>query len=194
MNKKTGSFKLTKLILALAFFMLPCSLCGFNLRAGFYGTSQFPIGEASNYFINASGTGLVADFGFFENFGQTLRLQWANVIPKNDKIISAWQLVGLMGLWYAVPFGDSGFSFEPSIEAGLMYQGAKIQDGYGELPKRAYTDFVLQLCPSFRYKIEKLFNNHLQIELSPTWSIIPQSSGGLVFAGARLGFLYITDL
>ena len=194
MHKKGICFIVKRFILPLAFLFLPCCLFGFNLRAGFYGTSQFPIGEASTYFKNASGTGLAVEFGFLENFGQSMHFQWAGIIPKNDKILSAWQLVGLLGLWYNLPLGNAGFSVQPSIEAGLMYQGAKIQDGYGELPQRAYTDFVLQICPSFRYKNEKMLNNHLEIELSPIWSIVPQNSGGLVFAGARLGILYVTDL
>ena len=194
MIKKVLSVNVIKVILFLALLLLPGSLFGFNLRAGFYGSTQFPIGEASTYFKNASGTGLAVEFGFLENFGQSMHFQWAGIIPKNDKILSAWQLVGLLGLWYNLPLGNAGFSVQPSIEAGLMYQGAKIQDGYGELPQRAYTDFILQICPSFRYKNEKMLNNHLEIELSPIWSIVPQNSGGLVFAGARLGILYVTDL
>ena len=194
MNIKDYSFRFTKVILIFGLFFLSSSLFAFNLRTGFYGTSQFPIGEASNYFKNAAGPGLAVEFGFIDNFGQSLRLQWESVIPKNDKIINAWQLSQLLGLWYSIPIGASGFAAQPSIEIGLMYQGAKIQDGYGTLPKRAYLDCVIQLCPSFRFKHPKMLSNCIELELSPLWSIIPQKSQGLVFAGARLGIFYVFDL
>lgn len=193
MSIKDYSFRLSKVILIFGLFFFTSSLFAFNLRAGFYGASQFPIGEASSYFKNATGTGISEEFGFTESFGQSARLQFSRVFPRDEKILSAWQFAGFLGAWYHLPIGKAGFAFQPSIEAGLMYQGAKIQDGYGELPQRAYTDFVLQLIPSFRYKSEKLLSNHLEIELSPLWSIVPQSSGGLVFAGARLGIIYVKD-
>lgn len=175
-------------------FIFATKVFSHQIKTGIYGLSQFPIAEAADYFINSSGGGINAEMCFSNHIGGTIRVQYSNVIPKGDRIISAWQLTELLGILYEIPLGSNGFSFQPAIEFGLMYQGAKTNDGYGKLSHRAYTDFIFQICPSFRYKNEKLLNKHIEIELSPLWTLIPEKTIGMSFIGARLGITYIFDL
>lgn len=188
------NIKLKKFFFLLIYFFISYKAFSQNVRTGIYGVSQFPLGEASEYFLNASGGGLGAEFGFSDKFGDSVRVQYSAVIPKNEIIESSWQLTFLIGVWYGIPIGETGFSFQPCIDAGIMYQGSKIREGYGELSQRAYPTFIFQLCPSFRFKHEKFLARHMEIELSPVWSLVPQQTGGLSFVGARLGLMYFIDL
>ncbi len=188
-----NSIVLKKWLLIFSLFFIPFFVFSQSARTGVYGISQFPVGESSEYFVNASGGGISAEFGFSEKFGESVHIQYLSVFPKNKIIISSWQLTSLIGIWYNVSIGESGFSFQPCVEAGLIYQGSKTKEEYGKLSQRAFTDFIFQMCPSFRFKHEKFLNNHIEVELSPVWSIIPQQSGGLSFIGARLGLMYVFD-
>ncbi len=171
-------------------------LCSFafsqHLRAGVYGLEQVPIGKSSNFFRNSAGVGLSAELGFSDKFGESVRFQYANIIPNDDRIQSSWQFAALLGVWYNAAFGESGFSFQPSIEFGIIFEGTKNKEDYGTLDQRAYTDFLFQLCPSFRYKNEAFLNNHIEIEFTPVWSIIPQKVTSLCFIGVRLGIIYVS--
>ena len=163
---------------------------GYTLCTGAYVVNQSPIGEASEYLINAFGGGLVAEFDITKNFAQTIRIQYAGVIPKIETIKSAWQFSQFLGLRYLYTFGESGFSFVPGIEVGLMFQGAKTKDEYGKLPKNAYTDFTVQFSPSFRYRHEKVLKGLLEFEASPVYTLVPQKTGGLAFFGIRIVFCW----
>ena len=178
-------------LFALFFLLLPSRAFAYHIRAGGYVAGQTPIGEANNYFAEAFGGGICGEFGFSETFGELIRLQYSGIVPKDSALKSAWQLSQYICIWYSIPFSDTGISFTPSVELGLMFQGAKTIEGYGELPQKAYTDFTFQFCPAFRYKSEKILNNKLEIEASPALTFILQKTGGLAFFGIRLGALYV---
>ena len=178
-------------LLSIILFFLTPSVFAQHARTGVYGITQFPIGDAADYFLNASGGGACAEFGFRQNFGQSIRVHYSSVIPQDERILSAWQFTSLLGLWFNKPLGNAGFAFQPSVEMGILYQGAKIKEGYGQMPLRAYVDFEMQLCPSFRFKNPKFLNNSLEIELSPTFCLIPQKTESFLFVGGRLGLIYV---
>ena len=188
------NIKVKNLFFLLILFFIPCKTFSQNVRTGIYGVSQFPLGNASEYFLNASGGGLGAEFGFSDKFGESVRIQYSTVIPKNEIIKSSWQFTFLIGIWYGVSIGETGFSFQPCIDAGIMYLGSTTKEGYGKLSQRAYPTFIFQVCPSFRFKHEKFLARRLEIELSPVWSLVPQQTGGISFIGARLGLMYFIDL
>lgn len=188
------NIKLKKFFFLLILFFISYNAFSQNARTGVYGVSQFPLGEASEYFLNASGGGLGAEFGFSDKFGESVRVQYSTVIPKNKIIKSSWELTFLIGFWYEVTIGETGFSFQPCIDAGIMYQGSTTKEGYGKLSQRAYPTFIFQVCPSFRFKHEKFLARHMEIELSPVLSLVPQQTGALSFVGTRLGLMYFIDL
>lgn len=180
--------------LFLLFLLMPANTFGYSIRTGAYLTNQSPIGEAFDYFTNAFGGGIAAEFDNTRYFGESLRIQGAGLMPKDECLESAWQFSQYIGIWYLIPFEQSGFAFQPSVELGLMFQGAKTKEGYGTLPQKAYTDFSFQFSPSFRYKNENILSNKLEIEMTPTFTLIVQKTGGLAFLGLRIGALYILDL
>lgn len=179
------------ILLSIILFFVTPSVFAQHVRTGVYGISQIPVGDAASYFLNASGGGVSAEFSFFQNFGQSIRVHYSSVIPKDERILSAWQFTSLLGLWFYKPLGNAGFAFQPSVEMGILYQGAEIKEGYGKMPLRAYVDFEMQLCPSFRFKNPKFLNNSLEIELSPTFCLIPQKTESFLFVGGRLGLIYV---
>lgn len=186
-NKK----KILFLNLFLIFFLMgPYRLTADSIKAGVYAESLFPIGDLSEYFINASGGGICLEIPLYENFGASARFQYHAIIPNSSKIQSAWQMSELIGVWYNKPLVN-GFAIQPSIEFGLVYQGAKLAEEFGELPEENYTDFAIHMSPSFRYRSDFLLKNRLEVELSPVCTIMPQSNQITAFLGIRLGLLYL---
>ena len=182
-----------KVIIIFILFFMPHNFFAQSVRTGGYGITQFPIGEAANYFLNAFGGGVSLEFGFSEKFGESLHIQYMSVVPNNDRILSSWQLTTFIGIWYNIPLTTFGVFIQPAIDIGLIYEGSEIKQGYGVLSQRAFADLELQFCPSLRFKHEKLLNNHIEIELTPMLSLIPQQVIGLSFIGLRLGVLYVFD-
>lgn len=192
--KRKHSIKYFCSLLFLFFSFSSVNLFARHIGTGIYGISKVPIGNAADYFTDALGGGLSFEFSLSEMFGETLRMEYCPIIPKNDTIIQAWQFTQFLGLWYSMPFSQTGFSFKPEIELGLIFQGARLDAEYGELPQKAYVDFIFQFSPSLRFKNKKLLNERLELEWSPIFSFVTQKRGGLAFLGVRLGVQYIFEI
>ena len=188
------SFGLRKILIIFLFlFFVPFYLNSQILKAGVFGITQFPIGNGTDLFINASGGGIDAEMKFYKNFGMSVSLQGAGVIPKNENISSSWQVTPFVGLLYYIPIGSSDFAFEPMLELGLMFQGSTIKKGFGTLSNKMYVDFVLQAAPSFRFKNERILNSCLEFEFSPLLCFVPEKKENIIYTGIRLGVKYLFD-
>lgn len=181
-------------VLFLFFVFSSVNLFARHIGTGVYGISKVPIGDAADYFADALGGGLSFEFSLSEMFGETLRMEYCPIVPKNETITSAWQFTQFLGFWVSVPFSETGFWFKPEVELGLIFQGASLDAEYGELPKKAYVDFLFQFSPSFRFKTERLLDERLEFEWSPIFSFVTQKKGGLAFLGVRLGLQYIFEI
>ena len=191
-SKSISIIKNKKTILFVSFlFFFSVNIFSQQLRCGIYGVSQFPVGEASEYFINTSGEGVSAELSFFKNFGGSVRIQYSFVFPKDERIESSRQFAQLFGLWYRFPLGEKGFAFQPIFEFGFINQETKFDKDYGSLSKDNYMDVMVQFSPSFRFRNKRFLDNRVEIEFSPLWSIIPEQTIGLPFIGARLSIIYI---
>ena len=162
-----------------------------QLRAGLYGSSQFPLGEVSEYYSNVLAEGLSAELSLLENFGLVTRFQFALALPKNEKILYTKQFTQSLGAWYSLKFGESGFSFEPSLELGCMIQESNVVQQEASLPNKLYYDLAVQVNPSFRFSHPEFLDNRVEIDLSPVVTIVPQKKSVLTYIGARIGALYL---
>lgn len=185
---------LIKSLFLLFFFCFPKNTYAHQLRTGLYGITLFSVGEAAGLLLNSSGGGVCAEFGITDNLGVSIGAHYAAVIPKDEHIISVWQSEQLIGCYYEIFFGNSGFSFKPTVEIGVVEQGANVSKDYGSLSQNTFVDFAMQLGSAFCFQNKNLFNNHLKIELSCIANIIPQTTEWLSMVGARLGFMYVFDI
>ena len=92
------------ILLSIILFFVTPSVFAQHVRTGVYGISQVPVGDAASYFLNASGGGVSAEFSFFQNFGQSIRVHYSSVIPKDERILSAWQFTSTFALLLASRF------------------------------------------------------------------------------------------
>lgn len=189
------SFLMNKKSVFLILFLFVFSSFGFSqqLRAGLYASSEFPVGEVSEYYTNVLAEGVCAELSLLENLGLITRLQFAVALPKDERILYTKQITQSLGLWYSLPLGESGFSFEPSVEFGCMVQESNVVQQNGSVPNKLYFDFEVQVNPSFHFSHENFLDNRLEIVLSPELTVVPQKNIVLTYIGAQLGVLYLFD-
>ena len=186
MNKKS-------VFLILFLFVFTSISFSQQLRAGLYASSEFPVGEVSEYYTNVLAEGVCAELSLLENLGLITRLQFAVALPKDERILYTKQITQSLGLWYSLPLGESGFSFEPSVEFGCMVQESNVVQQNGSVPNKLYFDFEVQVNPSFHFSHENFLDNRLEIVLSPELTVVPQKNIVLTYIGAQLGVLYLFD-
>ena len=179
--------------LFFAFYLFVFSSFAFSqqLRAGLYGSSQFPLGEVSDYYSNVVAEGVSAELSLMDNFGLLARFQFAVALPKDERILYTKQFTQSLCLWYSLKFGESGFSFEPSVEAGCMVQESNVIQQAGSLPNKLYFDLAVQVNPSIRFSHPKFLDNRVELDLSPVVTVVPQKESVLTYIGARIGLLYL---
>ncbi len=173
-------------------YLLLCSTFAFSqqLRAGLNASSQFPLGEVSEYYSNVLAEGFSAELSIIENFGLVTRFQIAAALPKDKRILYTKQFTQSFGVWYSLKLGESSFSFEPSVEIGCMIQESNIVQQEGSFPNKLYFDLAVQLNPSFRFSHPEFLDNRVELELSPVVTVVPQKKSVLTYIGARIGALY----
>ncbi len=189
----TKNFAFNKKSLFLLFFLFAFPAISFSqqLRAGLYGVSEFPVGELSKYYSNVLGEGLSAELSVMENFGISADFQIALALPKNDKIVFTKQFSQSLGLWYSLFLGQSGFSFEPSVEFGCLIQETNTVMKQNNATDKLYFDFIARITPSFRFRHENFLDNKVEVSISPVFSFVPQKKNILTYIGARAGLTYI---
>ncbi len=182
--------KTIKVFLFLLLFSLHHNLQAQQNRVGTSGVSQFFLNDEINYFFNTTGGSINLDLGFTKAYGLSARVQYAYVFPKDENISSAHQISTMLGGWYRIPVYGTLVFFQPSLEAGIVYQSVNFVSGI-EMPKSYYPDFIMQLTPALHFVPEKIFKSKIDFEVAPVYTIIPMRSNIFQCIGGRFGISYI---
>ena len=161
-----------------------------NVKIVAYGIMRQSLMEYANYIERETGGGLGVEFTHKRfrkgmQFGSTIHLEANSVKPKSFICENGFSIRGSAGVWLSVPFGQSDFSFQPSLECGLQFLKMKTTDLYKDL--EPYLDLFGQASFSFRY-LNK--NNGCGFEIAPSATVIPYSENVSFSYGARAGILY----
>ena len=179
-----------KILLLLLIFFVHQNLSAQQNRIGISGVSQFFLNDEINYFFNTTGGSINLDLGFTKAYGLSTRVQYAYVFPKDENITSAHQISTMLGGWYRIPVYGSLVFFQPSLEAGIVYQSVNFVSGI-EMPKSYYPDFIIQLSPALHFVPEKILKSKIDFEVAPFYTIIPMRSNIFQCIGGRFGISYI---
>lgn len=175
-------------------FLVFCSMPSFSqtLKVGADFSGAFAAGDAANYFGGILGGGARAEYEFSAKFGLCSFVDFYAAVSKESDVYNAWTLDFLLGGFYRVDFGNSGFSVQPALSAGLCLENAKVNGG--SISSFPYTDFVLKNELSFRYSNPKVAEGKIEFALTPFVILIPQKGALAVYGGASLGLLYRFNL
>ena len=162
-----------------------------SFRAGLFGSGEASLGDYASYIGARAGGGLSAEFAlplFGGKSGVSVEAQGCRLFASSDKVSGGWSGAAFAGVWYYLPLGKSAFAFQPELSAGVVVRGIQTKTDMQDMPEKVYTDFAVQLAPSFRFAPVSL--KGFEFELSPVYTIIPVQGNAEQFLGGRIGVRY----
>jgi hypothetical protein len=158
-----------------------------QFSVGAYGTGAIPVGSYAQIARGAVGGGLVGEYRPDDAgaLAFSIRAQGALVIPASDDIASYWTAAALAGVSYRIRL-PAGFAFQPEIGYGLWFHGVKASGSLSAgFPNPTYLDQAIQASAAIRWS-----RGAIDIELAPTYTILPERNALLQLAGIRAGIVY----
>ncbi len=172
---------------------------GFPQRIGAYFSYAPTVGVLREFVSSSIGGGIAYEFGFKlplgMEFGPVAHLAVNGNPVRSDKIVSMMNLEFDIGAFFRLPFGKSGFVFQPEFDYGVLVYFPKVNSEYdnSDTIQGAYVDQLLQIGAGFRFSHPNFLNGNMEVELTPTYLFSPEQGETIHFIGFRTGFLYRLD-
>ena len=160
-----------------------------GLAVGAYGTGDFMLGDYADVAKGDAGGGLLLEYTIlnFEkiDFGGSVRAEFFHIFPKSDSALKSENDFAFTGgVFLRVPFGQ--FAFQSEFAYGALIRLANGEDGSDK--NGTYIDQIIRVATGLRWNPS--FTRNLEIELAPTFSLIPEDKHLLLEAGGRLGAIW----
>lgn len=168
-----------------------------TMKAGGFFNFEPVLGTLSDYVVSNIGGGLSYEIGFSVfpaiDIGASLHIagNGTSLKKENADLFSyIWNTKFYAGGFVRIPFGKSGFVFQPEIDWGFVFYFPKANQEYVNSLDSVYADQILQIAASFRYVNPNVLNELLEFELSPIYSFSPEKNAAVHHLGFRVGVLY----
>lgn len=128
-------------------------------------------------------------FSLLQNFGVSFRAVFDGYLMKETHVDSIFSMRYSVGAYTRINIGDM-FAVVPNLDYGLAVNLPKVRGEGASLVKKAYADQMLQIGCGVRFAHEKVLNRKLEFDLTPTYTLCPESGTAVHYLGFRFGALY----
>ncbi|MCM1320937.1 MAG: hypothetical protein NC041_02030 [Bacteroides sp.] len=135
------------------------------------------------------------DYPRIIKLGTSVHASLADVSPSSNDIIVSSLAFFSGGFWVRVPFGKSGFSFQPEIEYGIVFSDTKTDETTSSrnpevIAIDTYKDQFIQFSAALRFSFRRI---PFEIDAAPLFLFSPEKVSGVHLLGFRAGLLFCAD-
>lgn len=175
-----------------------------DMRAGAFFNFEPAAGDLSEFISSTMGGGASFEAGIplplfsentvvhslLNNFGASFRMAFDGGLMKDTNVDSIFSMRYTLGAYTRIPLPGNMFSIVPEIDYGIVLNFPKASGDGAKYVETVYADQILQFGAGVRFSHQKMAKGNLEFELTPTYSLSPESGSTLHYIGFRFGALY----
>lgn len=170
-----------------------------DVRVGVNAGFEPALGDLSEFVFSTIGGGASVEVGIplfpkinnflLNNFGVSFRTAFNGAIMKDTNIASLFNMRFILGVYTRIPLGNV-VTLVPEIGYGIAVNFPGLKNKDAGIVQPCYADQVIQVGVGVRFAHEKLLNGNLEFEITPTYTLCPETNNAAHYLGARIGALY----
>jgi hypothetical protein len=178
---------------------------GISQSTGASGNVAFPLGEFTDYVGMGYGASVVYELGVpihsesesailksvLENFTLAARANVNLISPDDTRLDNVVCIHLTANVLTKIPLGKSGFSVAPELGFGAAVNLLTTSETNADKIDSVYVDQVYEVGCGLRFSNPKFFNNSVELEITPTFSISPEYDAVVLYQAFRIGVLFL---